>query len=446
MTKIEIKLFDFIKKHITVILFIIATIIGTIIHFCGINFQSDDFNSFLNGWWYNIQAGGIKGLANQVGNYNIPYQIIICLLTVTPLSALHAYKLLSIIFDIVLAISAGMLVNELSTKKSPFRFVLTYAIVYSSITVVFNSAFWAQCDSIYVSFILLAIYFMRKDRNILAFVMLGLSLAFKLQFFFILPVFIFYYILNRKVSFLHFLIIPLTDIVMCLPAIFLGRNPIDIVKIYVDQTDYGKLIQMNCPNIYAFMCEGTDINNYYMFKTMSIVLTMLLLGIALCVFIYKKIDLSDANNFMLTAIWTSFTCLMFLSSMHERYGYLLDILLIVYVMAFGKYYWVAVGSNLVSLRGYCYYLFGNYSVVSLQYAAIFYVILYAYMTFVLYRDVISGGKKLDDTASASSGSTSTGDAPASTPSDKAAEAVEETGEAKSANVIETATQGKAVGN
>ncbi|MBQ1815092.1 MAG: hypothetical protein II125_01450, partial [Ruminococcus sp.] len=63
MTKIEIKLFDFIKKHITVILFIIATIIGTIIHFCGINFQSDDFNSFLNGWWYNIQAGGIKGLA-----------------------------------------------------------------------------------------------------------------------------------------------------------------------------------------------------------------------------------------------------------------------------------------------------------------------------------------------------------------------------------------------
>ena len=396
MTKIEIKLFDFVKKHITVIFFVVVTIIGTMIHFCGIDFQSDDFNSFLNGWWYNIKAGGINGLATQVGNYNIPYQIIIFLLTLLPLSALHAYKVLSILFDVVLAVSAGLLVNELGQKKSPFRFVLTYALVYCSITVVFNSAFWAQCDSIYVTFILLAIYFMKKDRNILAFVMLGISLSFKLQFFFILPVFLFYYIMNRKISFLHFLIIPLTDIAMCLPAVFLGRNPIDIVKIYVDQTDYGKLIQMNCPNVYAFMCEGNDMTYYYLFKPMSIALTMFILGLALSVFIYKKVDLSDSNNFMLTAIWTSFTCLMFLSSMHERYGYLLDILLIIYVLTFGKYYWVAVSCNLVSLRGYCYYLFANYSVVSLQYTAAFYLVVYAYMTFVLFRDVIVGGKKLPD--------------------------------------------------
>ena len=31
-------------------------------------------------------------------------------------------------------------------------------------------------------------------------------------------------------------------------------------------------IQMNCPNIFVFICDGNDMNNYFLFKTLSIFL------------------------------------------------------------------------------------------------------------------------------------------------------------------------------
>lgn len=394
MTVVEKRIVDFIKAHLPLLMIIGATVIGLIIRIMAMDFKSDDFNSFLNGWWNIIQNGGAASLSKQVGNYNIPYQIIIYLLTLLPFEALTAYKLISIIFDVALAFSAALVVCE-ALKSKFFSFIpaLTYTLVFCSITVIFNSAFWAQCDSIYVTFILLAIYMLMKDRNILAFVFLGCSLAFKLQVVFILPVFLYYYFSTKKISIFHFFLIPAVDFLICLPIIFMGRDITDIVKIYIDQTDYGKLIQMNCPNFYAFMCNGSDMQYYYLFKPISIWLTLLILAVGLCIVLYKKVDLANAENFLFTAVWTSFTCLMFLSSMHERYSYLLDILLILYVVVARKHYAIAVISALVSLRGYCYYLFGNYEVLTLQWTAVIFVGLYAYTTYAFVKDVVINGKK-----------------------------------------------------
>ena len=395
MTGIENRFFDWIRKHILLIFVVAITAFGIAIHLCGIDFQSDDYVSFLFPWWVEIEESGLWGLATQVGNYNIPYQIITYLFTLTPLGPLYSYKALSIVFDFVLALSAALLVYSFDSKKSHLKPVLTYGLVFCSMTVVLNSSFWAQCDSIYVSFLLLSICFLKKEKNINSFVMLGIAFSFKLQAVFILPVFLFYYVCTRKTSILHFLIIPAVDFVMCLPAIILGRNPLDIITIYAEQTDYGKLIQMNCPNIYAFICDGNDMYNYFLFKTFSIVLTITVLGAGLCMLIYKRTDLSDTQNFLLASIWTVFTCIMFLSSMHERYAYLLDILTIIYALVNVKCVWLPIVCNLVSLRGYCYYLFA-YDVLDIKITAIVYTAVYAYVSFIFIKDVVMNGKKMDE--------------------------------------------------
>ena len=395
MTGIENRFFDWIRKHILLIFVVAITAFGIAIHLCGIDFQSDDYVSFLFPWWVEIEESGLWGLATQVGNYNIPYQIITYLFTLTPLGPLYSYKALSIVFDFVLALSAALLVYSFDSKKSHLKPVLTYGLVFCSMTVVLNSSFWAQCDSIYVSFILLSICFLKKEKNINSFVMLGIAFSFKLQAVFILPVFLFYYVCTRKTSILHFLIIPAVDFVMCLPAIILGRNPLDIITIYAEQTDYGKLIQMNCPNIYAFICDGNDMYNYFLFKTLSIFLTVAILGAGLCMLIYKRTDLSDTQNFLLASIWTVFTCIMFLSSMHERYAYLLDILTIIYALVNVKRVWLPIVCNLVSLRGYCYYLF-EYDVLDIKITAIVYIAVYAYVSFIFIKDVVINGKKMDE--------------------------------------------------
>lgn len=402
MTKVEKKFFDFIKNNIIWIILIAVTILGVIIRFCGFNFQSDDFNSFLNPWWSTISAGGIKGLANQVGNYNIPYQIITYILTLLPFGSLYSYKLFSVIFDFILAISAALVVNEFDKNKSLLKPALTYTAVFCSITVIFNSSFWAQCDSIYVSLILLAIYFLHRHKNIAAFVLLGSAFAFKLQTVFILPLFLYIYISNRKISILHFLLIPVTDIVLCLPAVLLGRKFSDIFTIYLVQTDYGNQIQMNCPNLWALICDRNDTTYYYLFKTISIAIAVLILGVGLALIIYKETDLMNRENLLLTSIWSVFTCIMFLSSMHERYGYLLDILTIIYAVFMFKRVWLAVLCNLVSLRGYCYYLF-TYDVLDIKLTAIIYMATYAYVTYLFIKEVILNGKRLDNTKKAADG-------------------------------------------
>lgn len=389
MTKIEQTALDFLKKHLGILIFIAASAAGILLRVAGMEFRSDDFNSFLSGWWNVISAQEIDGLATQVGNYNIPYQIIIFLMTRVTADALGAYKMLSIVFDFALAFGCMLLVAEFTKKKlTDFVPMLTYAAVLCSLTVVFNSAFWAQCDSIYVTFIVFAVYFTMKDKPIAAFVLLGVSLAFKLQMVFILPLFLYYYVSTRRVSLLHFLLIPAADIVMCLPAVLCGRNFLDIFTIYAEQTDYGKLIQMNCPNLYAFFCNGMDVNNYYLLKPMTIVITMAVLLAGLLAVMKKGVDLRNPEKLLMTAVWTAFTCLMLLSSMHERYSYLLDILLLVYFFVTRKHPFVVVACHLVSLRGYGYYLFGNFEALSLKETSIIYIGIYAYVTFLFIRETL----------------------------------------------------------
>ena len=386
MTKIESKAIGFIKRYILLFLLGAITILAVFIRICGMDFQSDDFNSFLNPWWGIIKYNDFTGLAAQVGNYNIPYQIIIYLMTLLPLNALYAYKIVSIIFDFVLAISTAMLVYSFAKSNARLKAVIAYSAVLLSATVIFNSSFWAQCDSIYTSFIILAILFLHKDKPIASFVFTGIAFAFKLQTVFILPVLLYYWISTKKISILHFFIIPAVDVIMCLPAIIMGRPFIDIITIYAEQTDYGKLIQMNCPNFYALMCDGNDMTYYYLFKQFSVFLTIAVLGIMMCIIIYKKVDLKNIEVFLLTTAWTVFTCIMFLSSMHERYGYLLDIILIIYAAVSAKHLWLPIVSTLISLRGYCYYLF-SYELVSLKVTAIICTALYVYITFLLVKTI-----------------------------------------------------------
>ena len=389
MTNIEKKLIGIVRKYAPLIIFVIATLAGMLIRMAGMDFRSDDYNSFLSGWWNVIADQDFSGLSQQVGNYNIPYQVIIFILTRITGEALHAYKIVSIVFDFALAGGVGLLVAN-HRRESFFSFVpaLSYAVTLCTLTVVLNSSFWGQCDSMYVSLIIFAIFCTMKDKHIPAFVLLGAALAFKLQMVFILPLYIYYYVSSKKISILHFFIIPLTDIVMCLPAVFCGRPFMDIIKIYADQTDYGKQIQMNYPNVYAFMCNGQSVENYYLLKPLSIVLTMGILAAGLFLVLHKKVDLTKRGKLMMTGVWTSFTCLMFLSSMHERYSYLLDILLIAYFFMTKKHPFVALTSLLISLRGYCYYLFANYEALTLGQTSIINIALYAYVTFLFVRETV----------------------------------------------------------
>ncbi len=387
MTKVENKIFDFFQKNLLWWLFLAVTALGVALRLCGIDYLSDDYNSFLLPWWQVIESWGADGLSMQVGNYNIPYQILIFILTQLPLGPLYSYKLLSIIFDVILAFAAALLVKDFCKTNVKVKCLLAYSIVFCSIIVVFNSGFWGQCDSIYTSFILLAIHYLRREKNVVSFIMLGLAFAFKLQFIFILPLFLFYYVLTRKVSILHFLIIPAVNIVVCLPAILMGRSIVDTFSIYFGQMETSLWLHMNFPSIWAFIVQPYSPSGFEYLKNFSILLTFAVLLVTLVMMMYKKADIKKPENFMLTAIFTVFTCVMFLSSMHERYAYLLEILLIIYLMMNKKSLWICLACHLVTLRGYSYYLW-QYEPVTINIAALIYFCVYVYVAYFFAKTVI----------------------------------------------------------
>jgi len=393
MLKIENKLIDFIKKNIVFILMIIATLLGLLLRGSGIYVESDDFRIWLDLWFSEISNLGVQSLGKQVGNYNISYQMIILLISKVPIfSPLFKYKMVSMVFDFVLSVSSALLVYEI-TNHSKIRACFTYIIVFCSLNVVFNSAYWAQCDSIYCSFIVLGLYFLIKEKNTAAFLMFGISFAFKLQMVFILPFLLLYWFIRQKYSLLHFLLIPLVNIVFFIPTLFFGRPISDIYSVYINQMQEYSRIQMNAPNIYAILLSynrGRCSYLYYSgasFKWLGIALTFLILISVFVFMIIRNFDLTDKENTMAVLIWSLWTIFMFLPFMHDRYGYLLDIMLIITSIVFyQKLYWVfAVVCNASSINTTCFFLFGS-DVISLKVVALIYTSFYLLFTVILvYR-------------------------------------------------------------
>ena len=80
-------------------------------------------SAFLIPWFNQIRdGGGIVSLKSQIGNYNILYQTLIAFLTYFKIDCVWLYKLLSVVFDYLLAFFAADFVGEMCGFK---RFTLS---------------------------------------------------------------------------------------------------------------------------------------------------------------------------------------------------------------------------------------------------------------------------------------------------------------------------------
>ena len=144
------------------------------------NYQSGDYNTFLVNWVnYFRTNGGFYGFSESVGNYNVPYLYFLALFSYLPLKDLYLIKLLSILFDVLLAFGM-MKLCSVFTHSVPKR-LAAYLITLLLPTVIINGAMWGQCDSIYTALAVLALWLALTDRPKLSMVFMALSFGFKLS-------------------------------------------------------------------------------------------------------------------------------------------------------------------------------------------------------------------------------------------------------------------------
>ena len=358
--KFEKKIVDFVTKYFGVFVVVGITIAAIIIRCNMINYESADFSLYLSRWYESLEMNGLRNtfMNGGIGDYNCPYVILLWVLTKIKLPALISIKIVSIMFDFGVALMAGLIVRKLLIFKKTkghirkYGFVITYSIVVLLPTVIINSALWAQCDAIYTFFVLASIICLLYKRNSLAFVMLGCAFAFKLQFIFVLPVYLLLYLKNKEFSLLNFLWIPIMLIVLSLPAILCGYSVPQIFNTYFLQVGEYKALTLNYPNIYQLFS-----GEYKYVSFVGYGLCVLLFAVLFCLVVRSPKKIS-ASNLMTLFLFSVMVCVTFLPSMHERYAYMADVLGVIYLMAGGSAI-IAILVESISLYGYFMSLFGN---------------------------------------------------------------------------------------
>ena len=352
----ENKFLGFIEKHIMVIAVFLISAAAIAIRALLFDHLSADAYNFLIPWYDTLAEKGFAGLSEPVGNYNILYQTIIALFTYLPIKALHTYKLFSCVFDFLTAGLVAYVIYKSFSKRPGLKALIAYAAVLMSPLVFLNSACWAQCDVIYTFFCIFSVYHIYQEKYISSLILFGVALTFKLQAIFILPFLLFVYLYKKRFSILYFLIIPAVMVVLSLPGLFMGRGLNEIFTIYLDQTSKYKSMANNYPSFWLlFKTERLD-SFYKEFSTVAILLTLAVLLVLIIVWLKKKVAFT-LENVLIMAFLISYTCVLFLPSMHERYGFIYEILGLMLAFWFVKTIPLLVLMYFSSIATYSKYLF-----------------------------------------------------------------------------------------
>lgn len=342
------------KKPLPVVLSAVLVVAAFGLRFALLSHVTLDYTNFLAVWLrYFKEHGGFTALSDSVGNYNVPYLYFLALFSYSDIDGLYLIKLLSIFFDVLLAWSAMKLTGLFT--RSPARRLLAFFAVLFWPTVVLNGAYWGQCDSIYVAFALMSLWLALDGRPVPAMICMAVSFGFKLQAVFLMPVFV-ALLFARRVKLRHFLVFPLTYLVLVLPAVLLGRPLMDTLTLYFNQAgSVGSGLNYNSPSIFAFAGGGDT----RLLSSLGIAAAVLFTVLVLLRF-YADRRRAGGLALLAGALLLAVGIPFLLPHMHDRYFFAADILSLVFAVAAPRYFALPLLCEFASLLGYHAYLKGRY--------------------------------------------------------------------------------------
>ncbi|MFT3751939.1 MAG: hypothetical protein QM800_03360 [Paludibacter sp.] len=300
-------------------------LIGLITKLFLLPIKTGDYIVFLEPWIEFIKTHGyFSSLKYNFYDYTPTYIYILILIAKTGSNPLFLIKIISILFEYAVAFFIGKIAILKTQNKTSL--LASLAIVPVLPSVILNSSYLSQCDSIYATFVVASLYFILKDRQFLSTLLLGIAFAFKMQTAIILPVF-FVLMLRKKINWYYFLLIPIIFIISILPTWLYGRNFSDLLEVYMLQTNRYPFLTLNFPNIYIWI----DNAFYEPVKLVGIVFTTILTIVGGLAISNKKYNFSF-EQWIRLAFLSSIIIPFFLPGMHERYMYLGDILGILYFL------------------------------------------------------------------------------------------------------------------
>ena len=153
----------------------------------------------------------------------------------------------------------------------------------------------------------------------------------------------------------------------------------DIFTIYLGQADTHPKMSMNYPGFWVILNDAAMEETYSTYKTAAMLLTVLILAAWMIFFTIKKPKMSKENIVYISFILV-YSCVFFLPAMHERYGYLYEILAIIIIFLYKETAPLLLSLLLISLFTYGFYLHGR--TIDLSVLAV--VNLVVYITYAIF--------------------------------------------------------------
>jgi Gpi18-like mannosyltransferase len=286
-----------------------------------------DVTRYLVPWSEFVRAnGGFSALRFNFADYNVPYLYAFVGLTWldehTPVALLTGVKLLSALFDGVLAIYVYKLV---ALRRPGWRMPLLAALTALLLpTVVMDGSYWGQCDSIYTAFSVAGLYYLFKDRPWIGCLLLGVAFSFKLQAIFVFPVLL-VLLLAGRLPWRCLLAIPAVFAGLAVPAWLAGRPFGELMVIYVSQSARYTKMTLNAPTLYAFVRPSVELDTVRSAGVLFAGAAFLLL---VFVILARRLTL-DTERLVVLATSCAIMAPFLLPAMHERYFFQADVLTLV---------------------------------------------------------------------------------------------------------------------
>ena len=351
-----------------------------VLRFFLLGHETLDYLHFLGPWVQHFRDhGGFLGLAEPVGNYNVPYLYFLALFSYIPLPDLYLIKLLSIFFDVVLAYYVMRIVGLCSHSANRQRFAF-FVLLYLP-TVVLNGAYWGQCDSIYGAFSIMGLYYALKGRPVLSLGAAAFALAFKLQAVFLFPIYLLF-LYGRHIRIPHLPVFPTAYFIAILPAVLLGRPFWDTLLIYVNTANpVGRGLNYNSPSIFAFV-DWT--NHDPILARMGIAAAALFVILLWFLVISKRQRNISPGDFLVLALLFAVGLPFLLPQMHDRYFFLADVVAVCLGLSRLRYIPAIFLTQFASLLGYHAYLEGRF-LFPMHYGSIALLLLLIVLLITLIR-------------------------------------------------------------
>ena len=303
---------------------IICVSLAFVLRYCCFTYETLDYQDWLRVWLDAFrEKGAWQGLGEPIWscNYNVPYLYFLAFISKSQVYDLLLIKLTSIFFDVLLAYFTMKIVSVFS--DSPSRRLAAFIGVLWLPTVFLNGAYWGQCDVIYASFAVLAVYLALTDRPGWSVAAIAVSVSFKLQGIFLLPIYPVLF-LTRRMKLRHFFIFPAVYIATILPAVLAGRNFIELLTLYYNNTStIGNGLNYNSSSLYSLI--DFSALSPESASTIGIVLAFFLCA---SVYVWALLRRDRVDNHVLLGM-TIILCLgvpYMLPHMHDRYFFLSDAL------------------------------------------------------------------------------------------------------------------------